>query len=96
VDIVAGPYHRNASGILFSHQVMAAKDSKEALGLIRERGIDLVVICVTEDWMPLVPADSAGTFYNALVEGRPPDWLRLVPLKEVPDRYRLFEVVEGR
>ncbi|MGD8321699.1 MAG: hypothetical protein PVJ02_14640 [Gemmatimonadota bacterium] len=92
VDIVAGPYHRNASGMLYSYGVMAATDPKDAMASLRERGIDFIVICREQDWIPRVPADSTGTFYHALVEGTLPAGLLTVPMPGVPPRYRLYRV----
>lgn len=95
VDVMAGPYHRNAAGILDSYRVMSATDPEEAHRVLQERGIDLVAFCVTEDFKPQVSRDSPGTLYGALVEDHPPPWLRSVPLPSAPEQYRLYEVLGG-
>ena len=95
VDVVAGPHHRNAQGMLDSHRIMAASSPEDALRGLREREIDFVAFCITESWIPLVPPDSSGTFYNALVEDRPPPWLRRIPLEGIGESYRLYQVLEG-
>ncbi len=94
VDVVAGPHHRNAQGMLDSHRIMAATSPEDALRGLREREIDFVAFCITESWIPLVPPDSSGTFYNALVEDRPPPWLRRIPLEGIGENYRLYQVLE--
>jgi hypothetical protein len=78
--------------MLDSHSVMAAGTSEEALRVLREREIDFVTFCNREDWFPLVRADAPGTFFNALVEDRPPPWLRRVPLAGAGEEYRLYRV----
>jgi hypothetical protein len=93
VDIVAGPYHRNASGMLYSYGVMAAMDPKDAMAALRERGIDFIVMCRAQDWIPRVPADSAGTFYHSLVQGSLPPGLLPVSMPGVPSQYRLYRVL---
>jgi hypothetical protein len=92
VDVVASPYHRNAQGMLDSYGIMAATESEKAWEAMQERGIDAVVFCAGEDWVPVVPRDSVGTFYHALVEDRPPPWLEGVSLSEGKEGFRIFRV----
>jgi hypothetical protein len=92
VDVVAGPYHRNAQGMLDSYGIMAATESERAREALQARGIDVVVFCAGEDWVPVVPRDSVGTFYHALVQDRPPPWLERVPLSGVGEEFRMFRV----
>ena len=95
VDVVAGPYHRNAHGMLDSHGIMTSSSPEDALRGLREREIDFVAFCVTESWIPRVPPDASGTFYNTLVEDRPPPWLRRIPLVGIGEEYRLYQVLDG-
>ena len=92
VDIVVGPYHRNARGMLYSYGVMASTDPEDAVALLRERGVDFVVLCTEQDWIPRVPADSVGTFYHALLEGTLPPGLHPVRMPGVAGQYRLYRV----
>jgi hypothetical protein len=95
VDVVAGPYHRNAQGMLDSYGIMAAGEPEEAREAMRARGIDVVVFCTGEDWVPMVPRDSVGTLYHALGEDRPPPWLERIPLSDVGEEFRMFRVING-
>jgi hypothetical protein len=95
IDVVAGPYHRNARGMLDSYGIMAAGDPEEAHRGLRDRGIDFVAFCTTESWIPLVLGNASGTFYNDLVEDRPPSWLQRIPLMGIGEEYRLYQVNEG-
>lgn len=68
---IAGPYHRDAAGILDSYAIFAGADPRAVL---QRRGIDYVMTCrAAPDW----------DFYRAqngliaqLAAGRVPDWLK--------------------
>jgi hypothetical protein len=95
VEVVAGPYFRNTSGMSDSHGVMSATEWESVPRTLVEREIDLVVVCRTEDWVPWVPADASGTLYHSLVNDEPPAWL--VPVTPVEDslNFRIFQVRKG-
>lgn len=92
LDVVATPYHRNASGIMDSHRIMATPPSS-AFDLIDRRGIQWIAVCIGQDWLPLVGAHEEGTFYQVLQQGGALDRLHPVPLPEtLVGKYRLWEV----
>jgi hypothetical protein len=69
-SVLAGPYHRDAAGILDSYEIFAGKDPRAVLN---KRGIDYLMVC---------PAAPDWNFYRAkggllfqLAAGRTPPWL---------------------
>jgi hypothetical protein len=67
---IAGPYHRNAAGILDSYEIFAGKDPRAVLD---RRGIDYLMTCrAAPDWDFYRARDGLVT---ALARGDAPDWL---------------------
>ena len=61
--------------------------------MFERRGIDLILQCRGHD-RRYAYADNEGSFYDGLLAGRHPDWLRPVGLPEKLDRqFRLYEVL---
>lgn len=93
--VLAGPYHRNAAGILDSYSILAGPPA-EAERLLGARQVDLLLICP--------PADSAyfgrggeSSLYRLLRDGTPPDWA--IPLSfddEVSGSFMAFRVNNPR
>lgn len=90
-DIVATPHHRDVAGILDARSTMRARPA-DALPQITARGIDLVAVCPAADLPYLWPIPE-GSLYALTAVGRPPAWLRELPVRS--DTVRLFEVVAG-
>lgn len=80
-NIIAGPYHRNDSGILYTYRVMAADNFAEAEALLKERPIDLLLFCPesTEKRFYKQTAQKT-TFYERLIAGDKPAYLEKVSL----------------
>lgn len=90
--IVAGPYHRNAQGLLDSYRIMSARHPDEAWDILRKRNLDLIIICDQEDWIPLVPKDAPGTFFSALVSGPTPEGLEEISGQGGSNPLRVFRI----
>jgi hypothetical protein len=90
--VLAGPYHRNAQGILGAYRFLTAPDDAEALALAREREVDWILLCPAVDQAYFGRGGEDG-LYTRLLDGRGPDWIRPVELPaEAPEGFLLFEV----
>jgi hypothetical protein len=90
--VLAGPYHRNAQGILGAYRLLTAPDDAEALALAREREVDWILLCPAVDQAYFGRGGEDG-LYTRLLDGRGPDWIRPRELPpEAPQGFLLFEV----
>jgi hypothetical protein len=90
--ILAGPYHRNADGILDSYHILASQDDESALQLATEREVDLILICPPMDQFYFTRGNS-NTLYQRLLEGNGPDWLEeYASASRLPGQFRIFLV----
>ncbi len=94
-SIIAGPYHRNAKGILSVYRIFSAGDEAQSKALIDTRRVDFLLLCTSSKERFFYANQAAEmTFYAWLLENRYPAWLRPVPLPAGLDTdFRLFEVV---
>ncbi len=72
---LGGPYHRGADGALASNRLLAETDDAAARSLVRERGIDVVMVCPT---MGLVGPPDSEALVSRLIDGGTPPWLEPV------------------
>jgi hypothetical protein len=93
-EVVGTPYHRNTQGILDTYRAFSAATDEQALGVIRERGINAVLIAPGSDRIRhYYGGDQAGsTFYRRLCDGAIPAWCYPVHLPADLDAFRLFEI----
>lgn len=94
-SIIAGPYHRNAEGIidLYNLFVLPPDKSRE---IVDQRGVDLILLCPSAIEYQFAAEDAGPESLDALLRGDEPlpDWLELVELPgPLADRFLLFEVV---
>ena len=87
-------HHPNAQGILDGVRILGGAEESATLGLIRERKIDLILICANSGRAGYIRGrDDEGILYRRLEDGNLPGWLREI---EVPGNlgqaFRLFEV----
>jgi hypothetical protein len=74
-SVVAGPYHRNAIGILDTYAVFTGTPD-EARRIVERRGIDYVVVCPPElDYARYFQAGGPHSLLSRLSQARPIDWL---------------------
>jgi hypothetical protein len=67
---IAGPYHRDAAGILDSYEIFAGQNPR---GILARRGIDYVMTCRgSPDWNFYA---SKNGLVARLAKGQVPDWL---------------------
>lgn len=92
-SVLSIPNHRPQAGFAASYRIMTALDFQVAQGLLRERKVDLVAICLgsNEAWFYGTKSTSR-TLYQALSDGTPPDFLVPVPLPNDAGGFRLFAV----
>lgn len=91
-NVIASPYHRNDTGILYSFRAMEAKSDAAAEKILRERPVDLILVSpgsLEEKFYDL----SSDTFYGRLVKGKHPAWLELLQLPPaLAKEFRLYRV----
>jgi hypothetical protein len=92
--VIAGPYHRDASGNLDAFDFFTAASAASAEAIVRRRGVELIFLCPghIDMWLP-AEATGAGSFITGLSGTHPaPPWLRQVPLPPASGAV-LFEVL---
>ena len=94
-EVIATPYHRNGEGIMDTYNIMTSTNNEDAYRLIRKRGVDTIIICPESNekvFYDLKNRDSC--FYQQLVQGELPNWLRPISLPpELSSSFQLFEVI---
>jgi len=69
-SVIAGPYHRDAAGILDTYEIFTGKDPRAVLN---RRGIDYLMTCrAAPDWEFY---RAGGALISQLAAGRTPPWL---------------------
>jgi hypothetical protein len=93
--VIGTPYHRNGDGIFDGHRILATKDAVTARALVRQRGIDLVLLCRSPSERRFYArADGKENLYRRLDDGNPPDWLAPVELPSgLRTQARLYRVL---
>lgn len=93
-QVIATPYHRNDQGILFNYQVMSSPDDDQAYQMIKERGVDLIVLCPDSAEKTSYGKKTPGTtFYSRILKGNLPVWLQPVELPpDLQDKFKVFKV----
>jgi len=94
-EVIATPYHRNSSGMLFFYDLMN-KDSEQAvLSGLRERGITLILLQPeSSEKSFLNQSGRKNTFYQKLVKGAVPPYLKQLTLPaELSSDFKLFRVL---
>lgn len=77
-SVLASPYHRNIDGILDARRLLLAP-AGEASTIVRDRGIDLLVLCPDRDQGYLGgTAIGPDAMFELLVFGVPPPWAQPV------------------
>jgi hypothetical protein len=90
--ILAGPYHRNADGIMAAYRMLTALDPALADSIVRARQVNLVLICPPRD-SAYFGRQAGPSVYTGLVHGTPPQSMHEIALPDhIPDGFRLFQV----
>jgi hypothetical protein len=92
--VLATVHHRNVSGILDGHTVLQAVDDAIALQIIKERGVNLILLCLDSgDDKYFLTNSKPGALYKRLATGQIPVWLTGIPLVEnLGNKFKLFEI----
>lgn len=94
-SVIATPYHRNTTGILYSYEVMGTPNLDTVHKMLAERNVNLIVLCPqsSESGMFRSQTDEGITFYGRLLAGDIPVWLDKVELPEdLEQDYLIFKV----
>ena len=87
-------HHPNARGILDSIRILGGADDAKTLTLVRQRRVDLVLVCRNRGGAAYRAAN--GNLYQRLVDGEPPGWLSEVTLPPaLGGAFRLYKVAPG-
>jgi len=90
--VLAGPYHRNADGILDLHNLYTGSLAG-ARAIVEERGVDLILVCPSEGENAFLADPQAGSLLHSVRADAVPSWLDPVVLPaDLAGRYSLFEV----
>ena len=93
--VVTTLYWRNVAGELDAFRIYSATDWPSARQLIDQRGIDLIVVCITRETYR-DHSDGSTTLDSRLRRGEAPDWLRPLDLGETAAKlYRIYRVSPG-
>jgi hypothetical protein len=89
--VIATSSLSNPDGAVTMHKIYYAKDDREAIAVMEERGIDHFLICRAGRDYRDDPVDMR--LYPRLRRGSAPGWLKKVPLpanlEEIYDLYRI-------
>lgn len=92
--VLSIPNHRPQPGFTLTHRIMSESDPETALSLLRERGVDFVLVCFgAAESEAYRSAGAQPSLYQRLAAGAAPDGL--APVAIPADRggaFRLFEV----
>ena len=82
--VLGAPYHRNGDGIIDTQRLFSASEPSVAEGILRERGVDFVLLCAGLAELRLYRQPAGGqSFSQMLLDGDVPGWLAQV---ETPER----------
>jgi hypothetical protein len=93
-EVIATPFHRNTQGILDAHGIMTATSDEKAHALIRQRGIDMILVLNDPGERRYYSSAPPGSiFYDHLKEGNYPYWIKELELSPfIAAYYKLFRV----
>lgn len=93
-NVIATPYHRNDQGIMFNYLVMAAESNEQAYKMLKERSVDLLILCPEsgeKEYYKKTPA--MNTFYEQLVSGKKPAFLEEIDLSlELNKIFKVYRI----
>jgi hypothetical protein len=87
------PNHRFQRGFIDTYNIMSASTDGISLEIIRNRQVDLILICAPQEDHFFNREDNLETFYDRLSMGKIPAWIRDVKLPDdLCGHFRLYEV----
>ncbi|MFQ5468094.1 MAG: hypothetical protein ACE5DS_08155, partial [Kiloniellaceae bacterium] len=93
--VLSVPNHRYQSGFATAYRIMTARDPARARGLLRDAGIEAVLVCPrsAESWFYRDEGGAAPSLFTRLATGRPPAFLRPVQVPaSIKESIKLYEV----
>jgi hypothetical protein len=92
-SVYSVPNHRFQRGFTDSYNIMSASTDEEALEVIRERQVELILICKPCEDEIYIREDGRETFFNRISRGEIPAWLlKDAQPDEVCEAFGLYEV----
>jgi hypothetical protein len=90
--VLAGPYHRNHTGILDTWRLFTATSDTSARRVVEARQVDLLLLCPARD-QNYFGRQEGATLYRKLLSDEPPGWLTRRRLGQgLDEAFLLFEV----
>jgi hypothetical protein len=87
------PNHRFQRGFTDGYHILSASTDEEALKIIRQRRVDLILLFPPVENYFYAREDGRNTFYEKLSTGKIPSWAREVRLPDdICEDFRLYEV----
>jgi len=96
-SVTATLHHPSADGILFNLEFLGSTNEVEALDLLRQRRIDLILLCRHSGDIRFSLSREDKRVFNLRLEANElPPWLRAVRLpNELSRSFQLFQVIEA-
>jgi hypothetical protein len=96
-EVIATPYHRNGSGILFLYDLMNEISNDTVLSKLRERKITIILLKPESSEQAFLNQSRLNrTFYQRLLEKDCPDFLQPINVPEpLSKSYLLYRVLPG-
>ncbi len=93
--VIATPYHRNHSGILYLRQTMRNENMEDVRMSLSERGVHWILLEPDSPELSFYGTrEMPDSFHQRLLNSNPPPWLKKIPLPEdLETRYHLYQVV---
>jgi hypothetical protein len=95
-SVLSIPNHRYQAGFTASYRIMSAEDFSLARQGLREKSVDLILVCTNGPDSTFYESEAGGrTLARALNENAPPPFLIPIPLPAEAGAFRLFAVQPG-
>ena len=92
-SVMSIPNHRPQPGYAATYEAMSTSGPEVARGIMREHGVDLVLVCTDAVEVSFYGA-SEQSLHHRLVAGDPPTWLTALPTPEAQPNFRLYRVTD--
>jgi len=95
--VLAGPYHRNTTGILDIYTALTTTDEAQARAILQRRKVDYVILCADSDEEKHVLKVEGDTVVRKIVTGDAPKWLSKVTLADDLDGdFRMYRFMSAQ
>ena len=93
-SVLAAAYHRNPEGNSNAYRLLSAASDSTAHSIVRNLGIDLIMICPADNEFRFYQNTGSTTFAERLASLDAPAWLTPVPMADGTS-YLLYKVIDS-